>query len=354
MKETASRARVGLLLLLGVLALTAGIFFIGQKSLLFSPVFYFRVNFKSAAGVKPGSNVLLSGYNVGTVTSLALTPAGDSVTLTLRVEERIRPFVKNDAVAMIDQEGLVGNKYITLQIGTENGVPVHEYGFIRGAEPFELGAILQSARSMIDTTRFISEQVKGIMTRIGAGEGTLGKLITDDRMYDNLTQVTARADSGLSYATLQLAAVSGVVGRLAQSVEVVVRRSDSTIQNANRITAEAARFISSINEGKGTAGALLTDRALYDSLVTLVALLQNTTIDAGNAADQLAKGMYGLRTHWLLGRVFGGPSIDKEEQPRSSYEQRMRQIIQRERAVEEKERKLRSVLADSAGKGGNR
>lgn len=343
MSRTTSKARVGLLIFLGVITITIGIFFIGEKSQLFSSVFYIRVNFKSAEGVKPGSNVLLAGYIVGTVSKLDLSAAGDSVRLTLRVEDRIRPFIKSDSRARIDQEGLVGNKYVSLEIGTEAGLLIENYGYIQGIEPFGLSGILQDARSIIDTTKFITGKLKDMFVRIESGEGTLGRFLVDESIYSNLARISSRADSGLSLATIQLSELTTLLSRLTKSVNKVVDRADSTVANANTITSEVAKFVTSVNEGKGTVGALLTERRLYDSLLTLMGSLESVALDASNAADQIAKGMYGLRTHWLMGRIFGGPTIDKEQPPESSFSKKFRELQKKEQELIEREEKIKKL-----------
>lgn len=343
MTKITSKARVGLLLFLGVITLTIGTFFIGEKSQLFTSPFFIRVNFKSAEGVKTGSSVLLAGYNVGTVSKLELSEKGDSIRITLRVEERIKPFMKTDSKAYIGQEGLVGNKFIRLELGTTSGLSLEEYGFIRGVEPFGLAEILQDTRDIVDTTKFITGRLKDMFVQINAGQGTLGRLLVDESIYKNIYKISARADSGLSFATNQLSTLSTLLTRLTESVTRVVERTDSTIQNANLVTREATRFITSINEGKGTVGALMTERGLYDTLTTLIGSLQSVSVDASNAADQIAKGMYGLRTHWLMGRIFGGPSIDSEPPPVSSYEKKIRALQKKERELEEREKRLKKM-----------
>lgn len=348
MSKATSKARVGLLIFVGVLAITIAIFFIGEKTQLFSSIYFIRVNFKSTEGVKPGNNVTLAGYNVGTVSNIELSGSGDSVRLTLRVEDRIHPFIKSDSRAFIEQEGLVGNKFIKLEIGSEKGKVIENYGFIQGVEPFGLSSILQDAREIIDTTKFISGRLKDILNNINSGQGTLGRLLVDESIYNNLNKITARADTGLSLATTQLAELTTLLTRLTKSVNRVVDRADSTVQNANEITAEAEKFMKRINEGKGTFGALLKERGLYDSLTTLLGSLQNVSIDASNAADQIAKGMYGLRTHWLMGRIFGGPTIDKESPPESSYKMKLHELQQKEKDLNAREEKMK--LLERQGK----
>lgn len=339
MSKKASKARVGFLIFLGVITITVATFFIGEKTHLFSDVYYIRVNFKSAEGVKPGGSVLLSGYSIGTVWQLDLSPTGDSVRLTLRLEDRVRPLLKSEAKAFIGQEGLVGNKFIRLEL-SEKGNDVGDYCYIQGIEPFGLSEIMRDTRELVDTTKYITGQLKDVLNQINSGRGTLGRLLVDEGIYRNLQQISARADSGLSLATIQLASLSTLLIQLTKSVHRVVDRADSTMQDAHLITSEGAKFMANLNEGKGTFGALVTERAMYDSIATLIGLLQNVSIDASNAADQIAKGMYGVRTHWLLGRVFGGDDVENEKPPQASFQQKIRALLKKERELEEREKKI--------------
>ncbi|MBL0175684.1 MAG: MCE family protein [Ignavibacteria bacterium] len=341
MKTSLSRARVGFLVLIGVITFAVATFLVGEKTQLFSSTFMVKVNFSNAEGVKTGTFVVLSGYSVGSVSDIQLTPFADSVRLTLRINEDIHPFIKADSKAEIKQEGLVGNKIINLLIGSAALPPVTPGGFIQGVPPFALTGLADNMTAIMDTTKMITGELNTMLHRLNSGEGTIGQLLTNDAMYRNLESITARADTGMALATAQLNRLTDMLARIAKNVDGLSRRSDSAISSVTDVTTELTTLVRNLNEGKGTAGALLSDRSLYDSLLTVVGSLSAVTYDAGNAANQLAQSMFAMRQHWLFGRVFGGGGIDKESAPTPAYRKMMRDVNARAAELEKREQRIR-------------
>ena len=348
MKKTSlSRARVGLLIFVGVLAFTTAIFMVGEKSQLFSSVFFVQVNFSSAEGVKPGAYVVLSGYNVGTVSDISLTERADSVRVLLRISEEVRPFIKVDSNAEIKQEGLVGNKFINVSIGSEKAARVENNGYIVGIPPFALTSLADNVTSITDTMKLVMVELNTLLGNLNNGEGTLGKLLTDDEIYRQLVGITAQTEKGLQSTNDQLDRLSNLLVESAETLKRITAKADTAMGSTSRLTTEAAELIEHMNEGEGTLGALMKDRALYDSIVTLISTLNDVGYDAGNAAHQAARSLHAMREHWLFGRVFAGEDFEEEEPPASAYEKKMRiinlklqQLEQRERRVREQERRL--------------
>jgi phospholipid/cholesterol/gamma-HCH transport system substrate-binding protein len=336
-----SRARVGAMIFIGVLTFTVAIFLVGEKTQLFSSTFQIRVNFSSAEGVKPGTFVVLSGYAVGAVDDIQLTQYADSVCVVMSVSERVHPFIKADSKAEIKQEGLVGNKLVNLLIGSPALPPVEPGCYIQGVPPFALTGLADNLTAIMDTTKIMTGELKTMLQRLNNGQGTLGRLLTDDAVYRNISGMTAKADSGIGLATAQLLKLSDILGRIAKNVDGLTKRSDSAIGSIANTTQELTMLLRNLNEGKGTAGALLTDRRMYDSLVALVGSLNAVTYDAGNASNQLAQSIFAMRQHWLLGRIFGGEGAEKEAAPTPAYRKLMRDLNARAAELEKREARLR-------------
>ncbi len=341
MKKTSlSKARVGFLVFVGVIAFTLAIFFVGQKSQLFSSVFYVQVNFSSAEGVKPGAYVMLSGYNVGTVSNISLSESADSVRLLLRVDAEIHPFIKTDSKAEILQEGLVGNKYINLSIGSDKAERVKDYGYIKGIAPFAIAGLAENVSAITDTTRMVISELNTMLSRINRGEGTLGKLFTEDEVYDRLAEITRQTEEGLRITNRHLDNLSDLLIQSAEVLNRITVKADTAMDNTNRLTAEAAELIADVNSGNGTLGALMKDRSLYDSLVTLLSALTDVSYDAGNAATQASRSLHAMREHWLFGRVFAGEEFEEEDPPESSYQRKLRLLNARIHEIEMRERRV--------------
>jgi len=340
MKKNLSRARVGFLLFVGVITFVVAIFLVGEKSQLFSSTYIVQANFPAAEGVKRGSFVVLSGYNIGTVTDIQLTPKADSVRVLMRVSESVHPFIKPDSRAEIKQEGLVGNKIINIEIGSSSLPPVENYGFIQGTPAFALTSLADNVTAITDTTKLITGQIYTLLKRLNSGDGTLGKLLNDDAIFGHVLSITQKTDSGLGIATTQLINLSALLTRVTKSVDILVGQSDSTVMTVNRITGEIETLTRNINHGKGTVGALLSDRKLYDSLVALIGALTDVSYDASNAANQAAQSIHSMREHWLFGRIFGGDDFEKEPLPEPSFKKMMRELNHRSKELEEREKRV--------------
>lgn len=341
MKTTLSRARVGFLIFIGMLAFSIGIFFIGEKSQLFSSVFYVQVNFSNAEGVKPGAYVVLSGYNIGTVSSITLTESADSVRLLLRLDTDIRKFIKSDSKAEIKQEGLVGNKYISLSIGSAKAGAVEDYGYIEGVPPFALGGLTENVTAITDTARMVTAELNRLLRSINEGKGTVGRLFTDDELYNNLISISAETQTGLKKTNQQLDNLSQLLRGTITVVDRIALRADTALMNTSRLTNSTALIVEDMHNGRGTVGALLKDRELYDTLVTLLTALTDVSYDASNAASQAARGIHAMREHWLFGRVFAGEEFENEEPMQSSYNRRMLELQRKLRELEQREQQLR-------------
>lgn len=342
MKKTSlSRARVGFLIFVGALTFTIGIFFVGEKSQLFSQAFFVRVNFANVEGVKPGANVMLSGYNVGTVSDIMLAPDADSILLLLRIDSDVRAFIKTDSRAEIKQEGLVGNKFISVSIGSPNARELPNYGFIYGVPPFALSSIADNFISIADTVKLIANELNLLLHRMNTGGGTVGKLLTDDEFYTRLVNVTAEMEQGLQLTNKKISELSKLLSNSVRTLDAIAVKADTAMDNTVRMTDHAASILKKVNDGQGTVGLLMNDRALYDSLVMFLASLTDVTYDAGNAAEQAASSIHAMREHWLFGRVFAGEDFEKEEPVQSSYARKMRELQRRLQELEKREAEFR-------------
>ncbi|MFZ1730753.1 MAG: MlaD family protein [Bacteroidota bacterium] len=356
MKKTSlSRARVGFLIFIGILTFAVGIFFVGEKSQLFSSVFFVQVNFTNVEGVKPGATVMLSGYNVGTVTEITLTPKADSIRILLRLDADIRAFIKKDSQAEIKQEGLVGNKFISLSIGSPKMAELENYGFIHGVPPFALSSIADNFISIADTIKQVSTELNVMLRGLNRGDGTIGKLLTDDEVYQRLVNIAVQAEEGLRNTNRQLDNLSTLLKTSQKTLDAIAIKADTALDNAVRVTESAASILNKLNDGEGTLGLLMNDRALYDSLTMFLAALSDVTYDAGNAADQAAKGIHAMREHWLFGRVFAGEEFEVEQPLQSSYVRKMRELQRRLQEIDRREAELGikpkgNSSSDGAGK----
>ena len=130
---------------------------------------------------------------------------GRPVELVLRIDERLRPLIRSDAVARIISEGLVGAKVVELTPGRPDAPPVGELARIASERPIDMADVLKRASGSLerlDTLARSAEQglseVNAIAGSIRRGEGSLGKLVRDEEIYRDLVALSRRGERALT------------------------------------------------------------------------------------------------------------------------------------------------------------
>src|ERR1039458_7168347 len=112
-------ARLGAFIVASLAILAAGIFIIGGKQYLFSSTYQLKAQFDNVAGLDAGGDVRVGGVHSGTVRSIVLPhKPGDKVTVIMDLSRSTHEIIKQDSVATIETEGLLGNQYLAISFGS--------------------------------------------------------------------------------------------------------------------------------------------------------------------------------------------------------------------------------------------
>jgi phospholipid/cholesterol/gamma-HCH transport system substrate-binding protein len=179
------------------------------------PTFHVRARFETISGLEAGHRVRIQGIDAGVVERVVPPrEPGGPVELVLRIDERLRGLVRADAVARIVSEGLVGAKLVELTPGKADSPQVAELDVLASEKPIELTELMQKAATSLarlDATTLAAEkglgQVNAIAASISNGEGSLGKLIRDESLHQNLTELSHRSERALTALEDNLAAL---------------------------------------------------------------------------------------------------------------------------------------------------
>jgi phospholipid/cholesterol/gamma-HCH transport system substrate-binding protein len=206
MKTTGTqKAKIGLFTLVGIGILVAGIFVIGQKKNMFGDTYHIYGKYRNVGGLQLGNNVRFAGINVGTVEKITILN-DSTVKVDMRMQSKVRPFLKNDAVATIGSDGLMGDKLVTIEPGDSSTVLLENNQEIGTAEPAGFDKIVAKFSRVADNAEVITDALASIAGQISAGKGSLGKLIYTDSLERGLVSTINSA-----HATMQSAKV-GVEG----------------------------------------------------------------------------------------------------------------------------------------------
>jgi phospholipid/cholesterol/gamma-HCH transport system substrate-binding protein len=183
-----------------------GLYQVAGRQWQVQPTFRVCVQFDTIAGLEVGNRVRLQGIDAGVIERvIAPSQSGQPVELVLRVNRRLNHLIRTDAVARIVSEGMVGAKVIELSPGRADAPLLGELDRIASERPIEVSDLIKKAASSlerIDAATLAAEQGLGDLTAIVGsirrGEGSLGKLVRDDKVYENLVDLSRRGERALT------------------------------------------------------------------------------------------------------------------------------------------------------------
>lgn len=181
------KIRLGLFVAGGLALFVFAIFIIGKQKNLFNPVFELSATFHNVSGLQVGNNVRFSGINVGTVDDISILN-DSTVKVKLLVKENVRRFIKTDCIVAIGSEGLIGDRLVIITQGGFDAPVVKEGQKLASTEPTETDAIMASLQVTAGNAEIISRQLAEIMIKVNSGEGTIGRLIQDTVIAENISQ----------------------------------------------------------------------------------------------------------------------------------------------------------------------
>lgn len=256
---TWDQLRVAGVILVAVAILGLAAYKLGQAANLFTTRYELVVFLPSANGLRPGGSVTLAGQLVGTVKEIEFLPVDSDTSRNLRVVARIdrdlREQIRRDSEARLRTMGLLGDKVLDISPGTPEYPVLQPGDTIRVAASLDYEEVLAKAAGAVDDVVALTVDLRKITGGLARGEGTAGQLLTNRRMYDELTGAMARANA--LFAGLQNP--NGTFGRMLNDPALY-----------NRLTSAVASLDStlvSINSSQGTMGRLLRDTTLYTNLV---------------------------------------------------------------------------------------
>ena len=313
MKVGLSGAKLGIFIFIGSALLVIGIFMLGNKEALFKPTFTVKAYFRNIEGLRNGAPVRLSGIDVGAVQDIKVV--GDTVSLIevkMRLLDDIRHFITVDTQAEIQTEGLVGNKFVSLRVGEAGAEPIKDGGTILAKEPVSFADIIQETQGIMGYTKEMTKDLADIMNRINKGEGTIGKIFTDDALYYAATDLTKSADKSLNSITAELNIITNQYKALGVSVS-------SAVKNINDVVEQIDELIGKVSEGKGVLGSMLVEGTSADSnFKALITNFRDISESSKSAAESLAENMEALKHNWLFKSYFeergywDAPEYEKE------------------------------------------
>ncbi|MEO6394077.1 MAG: MlaD family protein [Pyrinomonadaceae bacterium] len=284
-----SELRVGLLVLAGIGILIVLILNASGDLNPFARKLHLKAQFDTADGLRKGSDVKLAGVRVGKVDEIILLrpstdPKAPKVEVRMSVDGKIdgspaSDRIRTDSTAQLVAPGLLGNeKIINITPGTAIGGPAAENQTLPASTANSFNDLASSGNDLIERLNKISDDVKVITKNIREGKGTLGRVVTDEALYNNLNATIQETQDLI----VKIKSGEGSAGKLVND--------PALYNNLNATILDLKSISNNLKAGRGTAGKLLTDEQLYNDARSAIARLNQTADQVNLIVEDVRAG----------------------------------------------------------------
>jgi phospholipid/cholesterol/gamma-HCH transport system substrate-binding protein len=296
--------KLGILVSAGLLVLILSFYVIGKNHNLFGSGFVLKARFSQLDGLAEGNNVLFSGIQAGTVKNISIIN-DTTIEVVLLIDNKVKSYIHENALATIGTEGLMGNKMINIMPIKGNSPIVKNGDLLTVQPPFNKDDMLQTLAKTNNNIAAITETVRGTVLRVDGSD--VFKVINDKSLgvslrstFGNVNKAAAKARemmNGMNQLVVQMKAGKGAAGLLltdtafAGSLKETLSNIKLASNNTNKLTIQLNSMVNNVNQdlfyGKGSIHSLLRDSVMAENLSSSMENVRKGTAGFNQNMDAL-------------------------------------------------------------------
>jgi phospholipid/cholesterol/gamma-HCH transport system substrate-binding protein len=310
---------VGLFVLFGVIAGIAVVLLLGQKRHVFQQRVQVHSVFTSVGGLVVGAPVHIAGVNVGTVAAVRFdrTQARPRIRVDMEITQDALDLVREDSIARISSQGLLGDKLVDLTPGTVTAPEVAPGGAVTAAPPSDIDNLMIHANRVMSRLETVADNAALLAEDLGSergradirrsltairllleatahGEGLAHAIFYDRRTAKSLQGIAVGIDRLVERVNHTVAALQPIfeatdeegrqiannISRAAREVGRLAAQADRSrvIPNLENASENLSQVAHQLRVGEGTMGALIQDPTVYQQLVTILGGVERSRI----------------------------------------------------------------------------
>jgi phospholipid/cholesterol/gamma-HCH transport system substrate-binding protein len=309
-EDRRQKLRVGIFVLIGVMAFLGMIYALGARARLFEPRFTISAEFTEVGGLVHGATVRLAGVQIGRVSGVELPgQPGGKVRVEMSIAKRYGDRIRKDSVARIETQGLLGDRIVEITVGTPEAPPVRPGEVLASRDPFDLARVMNESAQVVKNVAGLAESLR--------------------QTADALNQ------SGL------------------------IEEASATVQSARKVTDQVGRIVTEVERGKGWAHALIYEepaalRKLNELIASTQVLIDRVQRGEGAAGVLTSEPSAAAARRFVaamdrLGRIVEQPSAEDGVLPALLFDAKYRTVLEDLRAVTRNLRDVSDRLAGGRG-----
>jgi len=269
-----SQLKVGLIVLVSLALLSSLLFLMSSASGMgiFSAKMTVTSYFANSNGLKEGAPVNLEGVTIGEIKKVQITtdPAHKltPVKVIMKLDPTFHASLHKDSFASLVKDGLVGDTVVDINSQLATGPPLESGDQLPSIETSDIDAVMAHAKDTMQSLDATLGKLSTLLDGINQGQGTVGQLVKNRELFDNLNIATRNLNGLIS----DLNEGHGSAGKLL--------KDESLYNHLDDLAAHFDNISKNLDAGKGSAGKLLTDDKLYDNFNSSVAHLNSLLAEA--------------------------------------------------------------------------
>ncbi|MEE9122037.1 MAG: MlaD family protein [Syntrophobacteria bacterium] len=279
----------GAFILLTLIVFLFTVAVVGRGKNWFRKHVVYYTTFEEGYNLVSGSRVKLLGTDIGSVTDVLLTKS-NKVKVKVNVLAEYASRIRADSVATVESPTVIGSEYINIRPGTSKAAVIPPEGLIPSKEKkkfteyleqYEIGAKLEYIGKILEDLAQITDQLKDpkgpffgtfsnlqqITGTVEAGEGSLGRVIKSDELYEHIQA--------------ELDAIDTFVATLQETADHLVR-AGANIEEGSEHLEKATR-----------EGPEMVDKTqeLLDRLLRVTLIMEKVMTEVPEISAQAREGM---------------------------------------------------------------
>ena len=277
----AQKIKLGLFVIITAILLVTALYLIGRKQNIFGSNTYVSAIFSNVNGLKLGNNVRYSGINVGTVRRITMIN-DTTICVDMALESSIMQHIRKDAKAVIGSDGLVGSMVLNIFPGTMESELVKPGDTLSSIRKISTSDMMSTLSVTNENAAELSSELLKITSSLNEGQGTLGRLLNDEEMGNDLKETVRNLNKVSREATAVINDLKAVISdiefeesllyvlvndSLAASqfrstlthLEASSEQIEEAVENLNTVILE-------VKEGEGTFNYIVNDTALVNDI----------------------------------------------------------------------------------------
>ncbi|MCB0399846.1 MAG: MCE family protein [Winogradskyella sp.] len=284
--STSQKTRLGIFVIMSTILFIIAVYMIGQGKDMFKKTFTISAYFQNVNGLQNGNNVRYSGIDIGTVRAIDMIN-DSTIKVDMSIEEKITKHIKKDAIATIGSDGLVGNMIVNIVPGKGTATVIENGDVIESFSKIGADDILSTLSVGSENAALLTVDLLKITTEMLEGEGTIGLLLNDTIMAQDLKQSVYNLKTASRGATKAITELTDLISSIktnddsvlgmvlndsisGNQLKSIVNNLETSSNEINSILNNINTVVNDLNSSEGAYNYIVRDTALVNDLKSTI------------------------------------------------------------------------------------